>query len=180
MRTFSRCWGTCTLSKFSMPCTTAKDILATSLACSSPFLIGSPDTTMYASPIVSTWEDQRNQMCKGFCFDFVYSHPFTFYTYQPCTRRGCRWCCQNACTSHSACSPPFRKNTLAFVIVSLSMHAHASSRILTHVSDSTRSCSSSNTHAEEITMVSDVLMTQQCSSVSTVPQGLWWRDITKE
>lgn len=43
--------------------TRSRDILAISSACLSPFLSGRPLTTMYASPIVSTWFDSLTTLC---------------------------------------------------------------------------------------------------------------------
>ena len=42
-----------------------KDINAISDACSRSFLIGSPDTTMYASPIVSTYNIRSEFQASG-------------------------------------------------------------------------------------------------------------------
>src|SRR4029434_5602392 len=41
-------------------CSSARDIRATSCACCTPLRTGRPDTTIYASPIVSTWGRQRD------------------------------------------------------------------------------------------------------------------------
>lgn len=52
----SRSWslGLCLILKVLTCSSKANDMLATSRACSFPFLTGRPETTMYASPIVST------------------------------------------------------------------------------------------------------------------------------
>lgn len=48
--------GLCLILKSRTCASSASDTLAISLACRFPFLTGRPDTTMYASPIVSTWK----------------------------------------------------------------------------------------------------------------------------
>ena len=54
MRKRSLSLGLCLILKVLTASRSFKAIRAISLACKSPFLSGSPDTTMYASPIVST------------------------------------------------------------------------------------------------------------------------------
>lgn len=50
--------------------TRSSAILAISSACLSPFLSGRPLTTMYASPIVSTWFDRC--WCFGYSLDILF------------------------------------------------------------------------------------------------------------
>ena len=59
------------LSKAESKCNDMREI---SIACLSPFLMGKPDTTMYASPIVST---SKSKVINSFIFeDKIWFHSF--------------------------------------------------------------------------------------------------------
>ena len=62
IRIFNCLSGKCCTLKLFTSFRIACDILAISITCWSPFLIGRPDTTMYASPMVSTYNE--NTKCK--------------------------------------------------------------------------------------------------------------------
>lgn len=94
--TSSRCVGLCRTTNPLTASTMASAIRQISRACRSPLRSGRPDTTMYASPIVSTCIHSTYHIQKEVYFQHFYNSLINV-TYLPYKRHRSRWSCRRCC-----------------------------------------------------------------------------------
>lgn len=97
--------GMCCNSKVPKNERMSRAMWAMSTACLLPLRLGKPDATMYASPIVSTWETRMNEWTEiltSICENITRCSAVAV----PYRHHGGRGCCQSSCRCCWACRPP--------------------------------------------------------------------------